>query len=342
MAAESGRNSSGLIEDLVKNGPSYNIWQAIWLSENLTGKLNPDRKEFLLDQKGLNFRPDDKYEYPPKDIRSISFDNDIITFVLTFMGLYGINSPLPRCYHEPVSMQQRLLGSGEVPLQNFFDIFNNRFYWLYYNSWKKFRYYLYLNSGRPNNKITERISSFTGRELFKRTGESNLNDFLLLKFSGIFSLRTRNKAGLLILLKFIFPNYKIKIREFVPRWIELSGAPSLGDDNFSLGKNSFAGKYILDRMSRICIEIGVVTFEEYLGFLPGTKNSDKLKELLKLYLNDGLEFDFLFKINSNTILDVSWNDQRLKLGSTLWMGKPKESEEKVYLSYEEITGIRPS
>lgn len=342
MAAESRRNSSSLIQDLEKNGPSYNVWQAIWLCENLTGKINPERKEYLLDQKGLKFRPDDKYEYPSRDIRSISFNDNVVNFVITFMGLYGINSPLPRCYHEPVSMQQRLLGSGDVPLQNFFDIFNSRFYWLYYNSWKKFRYYLYLNSDIPNNKITERISSFTGRELFKRTSKSNLNDFLLLKFSGIFSLRVRNKAGLKILLKFIFPDCKIKIREFVPRWIELSGAPTVGDDNFSLGKNSFVGKYILDRTSRICIEIGLLTFEEYLEFLPGTKNSDKLKELLTLYLNDGLEFDFLFKIKSDTIVDVSWNDQRLKLGSTLWMGKPKKSEEKVYLSYEEITGMQPS
>jgi type VI secretion system protein ImpH len=340
MAAESGRNSAGLIEDLVKNGPSYNVWQAIWLGENLTAKVNPDRKEYLLDQKGMKFKPDDRYEYPPRDIRSVSFEDSTMTFVLTFMGLYGINSPLPRCYHEHVAFQKRIMGEGEVPIQNFLDIFNNRFYWLYYNTWKKYRYYLHLNSGKPDNKITERISSFTGRELFRKTGESTLNDFILLKFSGIFSSKVRSKAGLKILLSFIFPDHKMKIRQFVPKWIELTDTPVLGSDDNLLGKTSFAGKYTLDRMSRICIEIGPVTFEDYLGFLPGTINSDKLKELLKLYLNDGIEFDFLFKIKSETIAGVSWNDERLKLGSTLWMGKPEEEIQNVYLSYEEI--IKPN
>jgi type VI secretion system protein ImpH len=103
-----------------------------------------------------------------------------------------------------------------------------------------------------------------------------------------------------------------------------------------LGVNSYAGRYTIDYMSRICIEIGPVTFEEYLDFLPGTLQAKRLTELLKLYLNDGLEFDFEFKIKSDTIVNISWDDERLKLGSTLWMGKPDLEEIKVYLNYEEL------
>jgi len=337
MAADNRRNANSLIEDLVKNGPSYNVWQAVWLAENITKKENPERKDYIFDQAGLKFRPSERYEYPPTDIRSINYYNGEVSFVLTFMGLYGVNSPLPRCYHEQVAMQQRILGEGEVPLQNFLDIFNNRFYWLYYHSWKKYRFYLHLNN-KTGDRISERINSFIGRSLL-RNKESYLNNFALLKFSGILSSRVRSKAGLKIMLNYFFPKYKMDIKEFVPQWIELTEIPGVGDENFSLGKNSFIGKYSRDCMSRICVQLKSISFEEYLDFLPGTENSNKLIELLNLYLTDGIEFDFEFTIKAATIASVSWEDERLKLGSTLWLGKPEKDEVKVYLSFEEIMNV---
>ncbi len=90
----------------------------------------------------------------------------------------------------------------------------------------------------------------------------------------------------------------------------------------NLGRNSFIGKSTIDYMNRICIEIGPISFEDYLNFLPGTLNEKRLNELLKLYLNDGLEYDIKFKIKSDTIIYISWNDKRLKLGSSFWLGKP--------------------
>ena len=132
-----------------------------------------------------------------------------LTFVLTFLGLYGINSPMPRCYTEQVDFQQRILGPGQVPLQNFLDIFNNRFYWLYYQSWKKYRFYLHLNSNE-DNKIIQRINSFSGRGFFGKTKNTSLSDYTLLKFSGLFSQRVRNKSGLKVLLDYLFPQFQYR------------------------------------------------------------------------------------------------------------------------------------
>ena len=335
MGTDIRRNTSGLIDDLVKNGSSYNVWQAIWIAENITKKDNQNRKDYLLEQTGLNFRPYEKYEYPPSDLKSVSIDKGILEFILTFMGLYGINSPLPRCYHDQVDLQQRIFGTGEVPLQNFLDIFNNRFYWLYYQSWKKYRFHLYLGND-PGNKVLERINSFSGRGFFTKRKDTLLSDFTLLKFSGLFSQRVRHKAGLHILLMHIFPDYIIKVKEFVPRWVELSDVPELGSDDNSLGKSIFIGKYTIDYSSRICIEIGPLSFEQYLEFLPGKENSNRLIELLQLYLNDSLEFDFAFIVKADSLVSVSWDDNRIKLGSTSWLGKPQKDFMNVYLKYEEI------
>ena len=66
-------------------------------------------------------------------------------------------------------------------------------------------------------------------------------------------------------------------------------------------------------------------------------NAKKLKEILSLYLNDGLEFDVRIKINSETIIDMDWKDERLKLGSSFWIGKPQKETCEVYYTYEEYT-----
>ena len=92
-------------------------------------------------------------------------------------------------------------------------------------------------------------------------------------------------------------------------------------------------------MSRICLEIGPVSFEDYLEFLPGTQNARRINELLKLYLNDGLEYDVKFLIEADTIAEISWDDNRLKLGTTFWLGKPSIQEFDVYIENEEFTAF---
>ncbi len=335
MESVSRRDTTGIKEDIIKHGPEYHVWQAVWLSENITKKDNPKRKDYLFDQLGMKFRPYQFYEYPPRDIRTVEYEDGEIKFILNFLGLYGINSPLPRCYHEQISFQERILGTGNIPLQNFLDIFNNRFYWLYYQSWKKYRFYLNLN-GDPENKIAERINSFIGRGIFTKPASAAISDFTLLKFAGVISQRVRSKEGLKILLSHMFPDYPVKIKEFIPHWVALVDVPELGDENFILGKNSFVGSSTVDYMSRICIEVGPVSFDDYLNFLPGTLNAKKLNELLKLYVNDGLEYDVKFNIKADTIVSVSWNDERLKLGSTFWLGKPEVQQFEVYLQNEEF------
>jgi len=257
------------------------------------------------------------------------------------MGLYGINSPLPRCYHEEVAVQQNVHGPGEVPLQNFLDVFNNRFYWLYYQAWKKYRYYLQLSED-PKNKTTQRVFSFIGKGPQVKKDESRISTFRFLQFSGILSNRMRNREGLKILLDGFFSRFKIKIEEFIPHMVQLTEISQIGskniEDAFRLGVNSIVGKSMMDYMSRILIEIGPITFDDYLIFTPGSENAQLLNELIKLYVNDGLEYDVKFIIKTESIKTIPWNDKRLKLGSTIWLGKPKQKVFDFYYTYEKFVG----
>jgi len=116
MDTQNRKDLTGLIQDLEKKAPEYNVFYAIYLAEKISKKIHPDRDDSIFDQKGLRFRPYENYIFPPTDIRAFEYNEKIMTFVLNFMGLYGINSPLPRCYHEQVPFQQNIHGSGNCLL----------------------------------------------------------------------------------------------------------------------------------------------------------------------------------------------------------------------------------
>ena len=95
-----------------------------------------------------------------------------------------------------------------------------------------------------------------------------------------------------------------------------------------LGVNTFIGESALDYMSRICIEIGPISFEEYLTFTPGSENSEKLKELLELYLNDGLEYDVKIIVKSDTIEQLTGKMHGKNLVQAFGLANQKKNQAK--------------
>ncbi|NOQ96725.1 MAG: type VI secretion system baseplate subunit TssG [Calditrichae bacterium] len=337
MAPGLGKNFTRLIKDIQNHYGEYSVFYAIFLCEMRLDNNNPQRDAEKLDQEGLKFRPYENYVYPPSDIRSFSYDGEQIQFVLNFLGLYGINAPLPRCYHEQVAIQQEVHGSGDIPLQNFLDIFDNRFYWLYYQAWKKYRYYLQL-SDDPDNKTMQRLFTFIGQIPGDDRKHGNIPPFKLMQLSGLLSNRVRNKKGLIILLHSFFPSLGITVREFVPTMVPLSDLPLLGSQKLPviLSENSIVGHSIMDSMRRIELTIGPISFDEYLDFCTGGEKLRLLNQLMTLYLNDSIEYNINFILSSEGIVSFTFGDSRLKLGRNMWLGKPTEKNVTVHNSHERI------
>ena len=271
MAAEPGENISRIIKDLKKNYPAYSIFFALYLAEKLIRQWFPDLKFDKFDQTGVKIRPYEHYTYYPVNIRGFKYRERQLEFVINLYGLYGPDSPLPRCYHEEISLQKKIHRTGS-PLRDFLDIFNNRFYWLYYQAWKKYRYYLQI-SDDPENKSLQRIFTFIGLGPDFIEDKPTVNTYKLLQLSGILSSRIRNKQGLLILIREFWPRFKINIKEFIPSLVKVDERPALGsidtEKAFVLGEFSLIGDKIFDYMSRICIEIGPMDLNDYLHFMPG-------------------------------------------------------------------------
>lgn len=343
MGPQDRQDTARLIADLTANAPLYSVFRAIQLAEALSRPSHPERDEERFDQAGLRFRPYEQYVFPSRDIRSFEEKDGIMTFVLTFMGLYGIDSPLPRCYHEQVATQQNVHGPGNVPFQNFLDMFNTRLYWLYYQAWKKYRYYLRL-SEKPRHPIWERIFTFGGVNPERADAVRSIPALKWLRLSSLLCGRARNKEGLLRFLQEFFPNVGFKLEEFVASRARLRDRPRLGKaagpGAFRLSKFSVLGASKWDHMGRIRLVAGPISYEDYLDFVPGSRNLALLRRLLDIYLNDGLEYDIRFVIRSETVRRLPLNDRRPRLGVSYWMGRPRAECVEVSYPYERLSEPR--
>lgn len=340
MATETGKDRSRLIADLKANGPSYSVFYACYIAETLTKAAHPERDEERFDQAGLRFRPYEQYTFPTRDIHAVDWEDETASFVLTFMGLYGIDSPLPRLYHEQVALQQSVHGPGNVPLQNFLDMFNNRFYWLYYQAWKKYRFHLQARTG-ARGRVMERIFTFSGLPHRVQNDELGVPAFKWLRVSSILSHRVRSRSGLRLYLREFFPFIETGVREFVPFRVKLDETPTVGSrmgkSAFRLSRHSVIGRTKRDLMGKVRIDVGPIDFDEYLAFVPGSRNLTLLRDLLEIYLNDGLEFDIRFILRAKTIRRLPLGDRRSKLGISRWLGRPREELVEIDYPYERLT-----
>ena len=337
MGRESGQDLSALMADLSANAASFSVFYAIHICETLLKEEHRGTNWDMFEQKGIAFRPYEHYVYKARNIQAFTADDEVMRFVIGFLGLYGGDAPLPRCYHDQIVTQQGIHGKDEVPLQNFLDIFNNRFYWLYYKAWKKYRSFLQIKD-EPNNKVMEQISSFYGQGVDFRSEDLPVSRYKLMQLSGVLCHRVRSKEGLLILLREFFYRFKVDIVEFVKSMVKVEERPRMGaqygQNRMRLGVHCLLGEWVADYTSRICLIIGPLEFEEYLSFLPGEKSSVLLRYLLKLYLNDSLEYDVKLLVRSEGVRKISWQDERVRLGQSMWLGKPKEALLEKYIPYE--------
>ncbi len=261
-----------------------------------------------------------------------------LRIVVTFMGLYGVSSPLPSYFVDPITLKK----IQYFELKKFLDIFTHRLYSFYYRSWKKYRHSVQFNPAGPDD-YTLRLLALTG-QWPKRQGrarglgqgaEFNLRRIPYARFLGN---RVRSAKGLQQLLRGYFGFTKVKINQFVPSWVEIPVKANLGTSPVRLGISMRIGDLMLDQMSRFTVEIGPMPksiFNRFVPKLPGASDEEleenntsllvQVQEMIDAYLRDPL--DYQIKI----ILDPSEQEAPVlgtpsaRMGMGLWLGaRPQE------------------
>ena len=208
---------------------------------------------------------------------------------VNFMGLHGPQGILPRTYCELINERIR---AKDFAIRDFFDMFNHRLISLFYLAWEKYHFEIPYERGETD-RFSGHVLALLGLETPGLQDRQDVADDSLLFYGGLLSMHSRSATALRLVLWDYF-NVPVEIEQFVGAWypVELESQCSLGETggySEQLGVGAVVGHETWDQQSRIRIQLGPLTLEQFIDFLPGHEGNRQLRAINRFY--SGGEYD---------------------------------------------------
>jgi type VI secretion system protein ImpH len=289
-----------LIEQLRIQGRTFDFFQAVMLLEEYyagKGVSDPVRAGLV------RFAADAGVSFPACDISEVEADESGVRFLLTFMGLFGVSSPLPHYFSEYIAQHE-----DNESLSDFLSIFNHRVYSLFYRSWKKYR--SLLNQAHMATVIAR---------LAGLGPESANGDRTLLAYTGLLAGR-RSAPALEAMISHRYGGVPVTVHQWIPRWAPVANPARLGDDA-SLGINTMIGTHIFDVAGKFRVTLGPLPRERFEQFTPGAADLKDLRRTVAAFISDPLEFDIEVQLQALDLIPVTLGAREGRLGVTASLGR---------------------
>lgn len=315
-------SESGVHRRLLDGGHRFRFSQAVRLLELMFPDAPAPGETTSVTDPPIHLRPSVDLAFPPTDVKRVDQADDDprgIHVVVTFLGLYGIDSPLPYHFYDHLAKKTEETASH----RDFLDIFNHRLYAFFYRAWKKYRPHLHYRPG-GRDQHSRRFVSLAGVGTPHALDDVSLSPMRLAAQAGGLAPQTRNAAGLEALIGAFFDGIEVEVIENVPRWVPIPSPSGLGDGDFRLGEAATIGERVYDRSGKFRLRLGPMPIQQYLALLPGGEDVPTLRELVRLYTPDFLAYDVELRIRSEDLPTTQLGESGSQLGFTTSAGPPRE------------------
>jgi type VI secretion system protein ImpH len=283
-----------------------------------------------VDRERIRFRPALDLGFPSSDIQTLS-ERPEGGYILegTFLGLYGIASPLPSYFTE------NLLHADDPTVERgFYDIFHHRLYALFHRCWERMHMELgYRADG--DDAFSRRAMGLVGLRTEALGTERQTSPGRLMGLAGSLAGQTRSQAQFEAAIRTWFPDVPITIEPCVGTWVMVppDQRNRLGAANCSLGGDCTLGGEVFDRASTFGVTIGPVPLATYLRFLPSGDLMAELREIIELFNTDSLDYRVDLLIQPGDLprltLEGLFSTDQTRLGWSTWIGDPPSQPEPV-------------
>lgn len=345
--AGSSPSRTPLADDLFAHAYDFDFFQAVRLLERLFPKLRPVGRGTKSDGEVVRFAAWHSLRFPPATIYDLSPPSDdpaaIVKapkMVVTFLGMAGSSGVLPRHYTEMILRVDRdVRGPERTALRDFLDLFTHRFVSLFFRAWEKYRFPIPYERGefrlRDPDVFTHGLLSLVGlgavnlRDRLKigvrspvpvprgpvvaggrETIFGSVDDLSMLWFAGYFAQRPRNALSLEAMLA-AFVRLPVRVRQFQGQWLRLDpgnqSAMSADNLNNCLGRNVIVGDRVWDVESKIRIQLGPMSYAEFLDYLPDRaprkerKKIFLLAQFVRLYLGPEIDVEIQLVLKKDEV-----------------------------------------
>lgn len=303
----------------------YSMIQAIRVSATYL-KMFHKNESFDKLYERLIFSSNKSLSFQKSEVHNIEVleveDGINIVLTINFLGLFGSSSPLPSHYSE---MVLRSYDDDKV-LHDFLNLFNNRIQKLVYHIWERNRYYVQYQNDLED-KFTKYMLSIMGLYEQYNYQTTILDLKKLLPFIGVLAIKHKSVGTLTALLRNYFEHDDIEIEQFIPNEIEISKHQQnkLGLNNSKLGSSFLIGSSLKTRSGKFKIIINNITWDQLYDYSSTGKKMQELDELIKLSLNEPLDYEVSLYLKDDQIEPFTLNN--FYLGVNTYMGNEYKQQE---------------
>ena len=303
---------------------AFNFYRFCQLLEQQMSGKPPLGSTFSPKDDPVRFRPHPGMGFPVSELKAVQTDADHPdkppTVRTTFMGLYGVDSPLPSSYVDDITQRRE----GHEGLEAFLDIFNHRMMTQFYRIWRKYSYPATFEAGGSDK---------TSRSLMALTGITDSGDVpasRLLAMLQPLVRTTRTAGGIASVISTQAPNTQVTVK---PHQVTRMPAGKQARFSFSalqrLGDPLVLGSHTEDANYCIGVEMFTEDPEEAKGWLPGGQLREGVFTLLRVYL--GCDYDASLKLTIPIKLAPlpRLGDRSLLMGYNVVMGLREDNLDKM-------------
>jgi type VI secretion system protein ImpH len=287
---------------LTRKGREFDFFQAVALLEEYVSKQGG--ADDPLSSGGVQFVSDTSTAFPPSDIAAIKSDQrGNLRFVLSFMGLLGVSSPLPHYFTEYATRHDQ----EDSPLADFLAMFNHRLYVLFYRAWRKYR----LAGGYDGGGTAGLLQKLSLLSDMGHVGSQLKNR--MVAYTGILAGSCRSAEGLRTILAGVFGGIPVAIRQWQCRWSPVRDLKRMGVDTV-LGSNAMLGTHIRDTGGTFRVVLGPLEKDAFESFMQDQPDTAMLQEIVRHYCTDSLTFDIEVQLKPAALVPVVLGADSARLG----------------------------
>lgn len=350
MASPGRRSTRHLVSEIQENAPTFRFFQAVRLLA-LTSRGDKEQNKPPI-PRGLRFTAPLSLGFPASEIASIAKraaapgipkteapettgdqnnssasaeQDEAFDLTVGFMGMTGPSGALPVSYTE--LLIERRHQYRDTTAHRFLDLFSHRAVSLFFQAWRKHRFYLPYEAGNTDG-FSRNLLDLVGvglRNLQSRLAQSGagIPDRFLIHYAGLLSQKPMSATNLAALVRGFF-GVEVRLESFVGQWMTLPGEEQSALDGRPclLGQTTFLGERLWDRQTKVCLHIGPLDRDRFDQFMPGQTGLIALRELVQFSVGLALDCDVALVLKRQHIpppVLASSKHPPPRLGYSLWL-----------------------
>ncbi|MDO3665168.1 type VI secretion system baseplate subunit TssG [Acinetobacter higginsii] len=298
MRAERWWQDSSVVDQVFKKSGSFEFIQSTRLLRH-----HPQALQAQGWSEDFKFGTSFSLSFPATEIEELSYQDQRVHLTNLVVGLTGTQGALPYTYTNKLKQSSR---QQRLEIKEFLGLFNHKLTAKYVDASLAYNLAVRYEIEQDNHYL-DILHALNGY-IRSQHQQQDLDEYFA-EFSGLMQGQNNTAHALKTVLSCVF-NQQVQIQEFVKETFHLADEQktSLGGSNPSLlGVNTFCGDTVQQIDGKIEIQIGPLSREQYLAFLPEQPLNKKLKHLIQTWCSPTLFIDVRLILNKREITPICLN-----------------------------------